>query len=84
MKIFRVYESYHSDSESGTYEYGCFSTLELAQARLAEIWAEKKYPDDAEKHDTYYMASSMGDYTTVAIDEIEVDKKTDENNCGYT
>jgi hypothetical protein len=84
MQVYRVYESYHADDESGTYEYGTFSTLEKAWARLKAVWAEKKYPDNFKDSELSRSASGMWEITYISISPIEVDKDENDNHCGYT
>jgi len=88
MKVYRVYESFHEPdhTESGTYEYGTMSSLEMAKARLAVVWAAKKYPEPLEKNksDSGWSACWGYDWVTIHIEEITVDEPIDETNIGYT
>jgi len=45
-KIYRVYHAFHESDESGTREYGYFSTVELAKKRLIEVMEQVKKQDD--------------------------------------
>ena len=85
MTIYRVYESYHDSSESGTHEYGYYTDLERAKQRARAVWKQKDYPEE-------YSVSEMGElsanngfhWTSISIREIEVDTDLDQNMCGYT
>ncbi len=88
-EVFRVYEPYHYDDESGTYEYGVYSTLAKAQVRAQMIWVKKKYPGE-EKTAVEEMTEHgikvpyYGDWHEILIDHITVDIDIDKNNCGWT
>ena len=84
MKIYRVYESFHDPSESGTNEYGYYSTLELAKTRAKEVWA-KKYPDiEYEEYDTSLYHRGTWDNISISIEQHEVDQDIAYTNIGYT
>lgn len=85
MNVYRVYEPYHYDDESGTHEYGTFSTVEYATFRVAKVWAEKKYPEVFEQYETGgRYARGAWDYCQIIVESIEVDKDINEENVGYT
>lgn len=86
MFVYRVYESYHYDDESGTKEYGTFSTLELAKARVAKMWEFNKYPSEGfEDYENGSRTVDSGwDYCTIHVEEIEVDKEINGDNVGFT
>lgn len=45
MNVYRVYENYHnSDNELGTFEYGLYSSRQLAEACIEKIWTNLGYP----------------------------------------
>ena len=84
MNIYRVYESYHDSSESGTIEYGYFSSFDVAKNLVVKLWKEKQYPDGYEEG-----PSGRGSYDgccscAIHIREIEMDKEIREDCCGYT
>ena len=84
--IFRVYESFHTSSESGTNEYGCYSSLEKAKARLETIWMKKGYPDPKPEHkkDSGWFAYHGWDDCSIDIAKITIDEDTDNECIGYT
>lgn len=84
MTVHRVYESYHSDSDSGTYEYGTFSTLEKARDRMHEVWAKKGYPKDCQWSDDGCEFHGAWDGCYIYISHIELDVPRDEDYVGYT
>jgi hypothetical protein len=85
MKVYRVYESYHYDDESGTVEYGCYSTLELAQARMNVVWDAQKYGERSEKYSSpTRILSASQDGPSIGIVEITVDEDTNDTRVGYT
>ena len=85
MTIYRVYESYHDSSESGTYEYGYFSSLDVALARAKGVWAQKNYPKGYKVIDDGGLYAHTGwDSCLISISKIEVDQPINDNNCGYT
>lgn len=54
-KVYRVYHAFHEADESGTKEYGYFSTIELAKKRLIEVMEQIKKQDD--EWETKYSAT---------------------------
>ena len=74
--VYNVYENFHhSDGEVGNYNYGTYSTLELAQARMEQVWAVKKYPtDDIEKYslEWYYFDENMQTVYCIIIEELVI------------
>lgn len=84
MNIYRVYESYHSSSESGTIEYGYFSSLAVARDLVARIWKEKAYPDGYEDGPSGRWVHNGWESCSIHIREIEIDKEMKEDCCGYT
>jgi len=86
MFVYRVYETYHYSDESGTYEYGTFSTPELASARVATMWAFKRYPKTFEVTELGGRFSTLGysDYTQIHVSKITVDEEINDDHCGYT
>ena len=84
MTIYRVYSTYHDASESGTTEYGSYSSLEGAQDRVARVWTKKQYPDGYEDSSAGRHIHDGMDWYAIYIAEVEVDKDTDDDCCGYT
>lgn len=85
MTIYRVYTSYHESSESGTHEYGYYSTLEAAKKRAKNVWAMEyaEYPpeESAGGSLSYYDGwNSMN----ICVSSIEVDVDTENQVVGYT
>lgn len=81
--VYRVYEAFHDPAESGTFEYGTYSTLDKAQMRMLKVWKDKKYPDYTYSEMNLY-AYGIGDSYSISIETIEVDKDIDDKNVGYT
>jgi hypothetical protein len=91
MKVYRVYEHYHISCESGTYEYGIFSSREKALERLKEIYEKEKkeYPRNKFKFNSkkgyLYVKDRLAYFDRqVCIDEFELDEKINYFNFGYT
>lgn len=84
MTIYRVYESYHDASESGTTEYGCFTSLETAQDLVARLWKDREYPDGYEDGPSGRWLHDGWDSYSIHIMKIELDKEIKEDCCGYT
>lgn len=42
MKVYRVYKHYHSSSESGTIEYGIFTTKDKVKEVLKKLYKKEK------------------------------------------
>lgn len=86
MKIYRVFTAYHEPDESGTYEYGCYSSFEKAEKRVSEVWKEKNYPEPKpeDKTPSGWYSNSLWDSISVRISEIEIDNDIDEEFNGYT
>lgn len=85
--VYRVYESYHDSSESGTIEYGYYSGADRAKQRALEVWKQKDYGDIDEVYPCGSICGvsngwSSGPY--IRVSEIEVDTDTQCNNVGYT
>lgn len=84
MLIYRVFEPYHESSESGTIEYGTFSSRLLAEARLAAVWAQKKYsPPTSRSKNGWFGSDSWGSFS-IKIQEVMVDEETEIERVGYT
>ena len=88
-KIYRVYEPYHSSEESGTYEYGYFSTRKKAEERLMEIYKQERKEGESDIFEFrpkkgYLCLSSGNGWRWIYIEEVKVDKKIEEKNTGYT
>lgn len=85
MEIYRVYRSYHESSESGTVEYGYYSSLEAAKRRALEVW--KTNYGDLEPEDlgngSLYAATGW-DSVSIYVRPIEVDVVTEQTEVGYT
>ena len=85
MIVYRVYEPFHSSSESGTNEYGIFSTLEGAQARIADIWAANGYPDNPTQNANGWFASGAWETFSIRIASVVLDETKHHKTCiGYT
>lgn len=85
MTVYRVFESYHERSESGTIEYGTFSSRSLAEARLAAVWAQKQYPPPSSRCDeSGWFGRDKWTYYSIEIREVMVDEETDRAQIGYT
>lgn len=84
MIVYRVYQPYHDSSESGTTEYGYFSSLDRAKDLVARLWKEKKYPDGYEDGPSGRWVRNGWDSCSIHIREIEIDKEIKDNCCGYT
>ena len=90
MKIYRVYEHYHISCESGTYEYGIFSSREKAVERLKKIYKEskKEYPKNkfefSPKKGYLYIKDYLDWDRKIYIQEFELDEKMNYFNLGYT
>ena len=78
MKVYRVYENYHHfDGEVGNYDYGTYSTLELAQARMEQVWKDRHYPtEDMDKYEMnwYCFDETMKTMYCVIIEPILVEE----------
>lgn len=86
QKVYRVYESFHDPAESGTFEYGVYSTLERATLRMIRVWKDKGYPQPSigDATDTSMFVYNMGDNYSMYVETIEVDKDISDKNVGYT
>ena len=85
MIVYRVYEPFHSSSESGTNEYGIFSTVEGAQAHVADIWEANGYPDNPTKNANGWSASGPWETFSIRIVRVVLDEKKRNSTCiGYT
>ena len=85
--VYRVYESYHDSSESGTIEYGYYSSLARAKQRALEAWKQKDYGDIDEVYPCGSICgapSGWGSGPYIRVSEIEIDIDTQSNNVGYT
>lgn len=85
MKTYRVFTSYHESSESGTHEYGYYSTLGAARKRARDVWAmtyAEYIPGELESGS---LVSHTGwDSISITVSAIEVDKDTENQVVGYT
>lgn len=84
MIIYRVYQPYHESSESGTTEYGAFSSLDHAKDLIARLWKEKGYPGGYEDGPSGRWVHDGWHSFAIYIHEIEIDKEIKEDCCGYT
>jgi hypothetical protein len=85
--VYRVYNSYHYDDESGTTEYGTYSTLEKAKKRLAEVVAKDagKLGFEIDPNGRCgWQIYGCGDRTYFYISEIPLDKDVERDCNGYT
>lgn len=83
--IYRVYESYHDSSESGTLEYGCYSTLAKAKQRALEVWKQQDYGNIDVVHpcgSVCGVPNGWGAGQHIRVSEIELDAQS--NIVGYT
>ena len=86
MTVWRVYRPYHESSESGTIEFGYYSTEERAKQRALEAWRENDYGDisEVDQSGSIHAQSGWGDSISIYVSEIEVDHDSNHNVCGYT
>lgn len=85
MIIYRVHEAFHDPSESGTHEYGYFTTHDAAKKRALDVWVQKKYPDDYKILPLGSLYAHTGwEGVSISISEIEVDKAINDEVVGYT
>ena len=86
MKIWRLYKPYHDSSESGTIEFGYYSTHERAKQRAVDVWNKSDYGEigTADSSGSLHSQSGWGDSVSVYVSEIELDQDSDRNMCGYT
>lgn len=91
MKIYRVYHPFHESSESGTIEFGYFSTLEKAKEVLKqtiEFMKKDGYwkDDDVEwdKDGLGYYLKGMQYESGAYIQEFELDEEMQKETIGYT
>lgn len=87
MKYFyRVYETYHESSESGTREYGFYTDLAQAKERALSAWKARGYPDPPEVSTPLGSLSYQGawDVCEIRIGKYPLDCDMDENCNGYT
>jgi len=85
MKIYRVFTSYHESSESGTHEYGYYSTLDAAKKRARDVWAMTYAEYIPEELEGGSLVSHTGWYSlSITVSDIEVDKDTENQVVGYT
>ena len=86
MIIYRVYESYHESSESGTVEYGYYSLHERAKQRALDVWKQKGYGgvDEVSPSGSLYAQSGWGYSAHIRVIEIEVDQDSNQDVSGYT
>lgn len=82
--VYRVYSSYHESSESGTTEYGTYSTLDGARARALEVWTANKYPEPTADATGSLYASMGWDSVGITVLPVELDQPTNSDRCGYT
>ena len=89
MKVYRVYSPFHQSDESGTYEYGIFSSREKAVERLKEIYKKeiKENPDYKfefkPKRGALHIDDGF-DIWSYYIEEFDVDEEIKRVNIGYT
>jgi hypothetical protein len=85
VTIYRVYTTYHESSESGTIEYGFYSTLEKAKQRAKEVWIAQ-YPDCQyeEKESGSLYCHNGWDSISIYVSSFELDTDMHKDNCGYT
>lgn len=86
MTIYRVYRPYHESSESGTYEYGYYSSHDRAKQRALDVWKEKDFGNDYEvlPNGGLIEHGAWGGTTVIYVDTIEVDNDCNDNMVGYT
>lgn len=84
--VFRVYSSFHEFDESGTYEYGYYSTHEKALARLIYVWNKAGYPQPKEKNktETGWYVRTTWDGISIDIQRCAIDEDIDDDLIGYT
>lgn len=82
--VFRVYEPFHESSESGTYEYGTYSSYEDAATRLEAMWSMRGYPQPEEKSEWDWYADFQMDTYRMYISKVEIDRDTNDELTGYT
>ena len=74
----------HESSESGTHEYGIYSSPDLATARAKDIWKQCDYPEGYEETTGGLYLSTGWDSFSVSISEYVTDVPIDKDMCGYT
>jgi len=85
MTIYRVFTSYHESSESGTHEYGYYSTLGAAKKRAKEVWAMEYAEYIPEELESGSLVSHTGwDSLSITVLAIKVDEDTENQVMGYT
>lgn len=87
FRIYRVYEHYHYDAgHSGTIEYGTYSNAKTAAARVAALWAEKKYPETFDSFDFGARLHYSPGYSEahICVEEIVLNQDIDEEHIGST
>lgn len=85
--VYRVYEVYHDFSESGTLEYGYYSTLVGAKQRALDVWKQKDYGDIGEVRPCGTLCgvpSGWGSGPYIHVSEIELDADTHSDIVGNT
>ena len=87
MKVYRVFERYHASGESGTIEYGIFSSKEVAAKRAWEIWNRKGYPNDEVKEfpgGSLFCCKDPFEVYDISVQEYELDEEINVDITGYT
>lgn len=82
--VYRVFEAFHDSSESGTEEYGVYSTIGKARARCEAVWKQKGYPipETFDNHGMY--AYHQMDTYNIRITPITLDADKEIKLVGYT
>ncbi|GIW70264.1 MAG: hypothetical protein KatS3mg101_1011 [Patescibacteria group bacterium] len=90
MKVYRIYEPYHESSESGTVDYGIFSSKDKAIEVLKKICKEKRKKNGKRWNFCkrgrlpYLFYLAWDESRCVYIKEYDLDKEILEDIVGYT
>jgi len=91
--VYRVYTTEHSDKDSYVQEFGIYSTLEKAQARLKKVLEGyvKSQGTNLERwkwsetgHSCWLEGAWLGEEWTHYIDRLCVDEETNEQTTVHT
>ncbi len=84
--VYRVYSSYHDDKGAETFEYGTYSSLEKAQARLRTVLSKKggEWKWSETGHSAHREGAWPGEEDSHYIDKIGLDCDMEESNTIFT
>lgn len=88
-KVYRIYQPYHESSESGTYEYGIYSSKERVKRRLLQLYKElvkEKGWENVVLHweGLYIKIQGWDSYEYIWVRKYELDRDIEDDVCGYT